>query len=64
MARRMASTLSYEDFVETYALRGRPVVLKGGASLCFEEGNPWSREALRVEAGQKVACGLQSVSYT
>ncbi|CBN75481.1 conserved unknown protein [Ectocarpus siliculosus] len=51
---RMASTLSYEDFIETYALRGRPVVLKGGASLCFEEGNAWSREALRVEAGHKV----------
>ncbi|CAM9460707.1 unnamed protein product [Ectocarpus fasciculatus] len=51
---RTASTLSYEDFIETYALRGRPVVLKGGASLCFEEGNAWSREALRVEAGHKV----------
>ncbi|CAN0560507.1 unnamed protein product [Ectocarpus sp. 12 AP-2014] len=50
----MASTLTYEDFIETYALRGRLVVLKGGASLCFEEGNAWSREALPVEAGHKV----------
>lgn len=51
---RIASDLSYEDFIETYALRGRPVVLKGGASLCFEEGRAWGREDLRKEAGGKV----------
>ncbi len=51
---RFASDLSYEHFVETYALRGRPVVLKGGAGLCFEEGRGWGREDLRKEAGGKV----------
>lgn len=52
--RRIASTLSYEEFIEAYALRGRPVVLKGGVSLCFRDGRGWDREALRKEAGDKV----------
>lgn len=51
---RPASTLSYEEFIETYALPGRPVVIKGGASLCFGEGRGWDREVLRKEAGDKV----------
>ena len=51
---RIASTLGYEDFIETYALTGRPVVLKGGVSLCFGEGRVWDREALRKDAGDKV----------
>eukprot|EP00752_Nemacystus_decipiens_P008342 g7456.t1 len=51
---RIASALSYEEFIETYALKGRPVVLKGGVKLCFEGGRGWDREALRREAGDKV----------
>ncbi|CAM9461617.1 unnamed protein product, partial [Hapterophycus canaliculatus] len=51
---RISSDLSYEEFIETYALRGRPVVLKGGASQCFQDGKAWDREALRREAGAKV----------
>lgn len=52
--RRIASSFSYEEFIENYALPGRPVVLKGGVSLCFGEGRGWDREALRKEAGDKV----------
>lgn len=64
--RRMAPTLSYEDFIETYALRGRPVILKGGASLCFGEGRAWDREAFRREAEDKVGpsgFALRDASY-
>lgn len=56
---RIASTLGYEDFIETYALTGRPVVLKGGVSLCFGEGRVWDREALRKDAGDKVKSSSQ-----
>ncbi|CAM9505508.1 unnamed protein product, partial [Laminaria digitata] len=51
---RNASTLGYEEFIETYALRGRPVILKGGVSLCFEGGRAWSRESLRKAVGEKI----------
>ncbi|CAN0330004.1 unnamed protein product [Pylaiella littoralis] len=51
---RPASALSYDEFIETYALPGRPVVLKGGVGLCFEDGCPWDRETLINEAGDKV----------
>lgn len=55
---RDASQLAYEEFIERYALPGRPVILKGGVSQCFEPGRAWSRDFLRREAGNKVRCAL------
>lgn len=51
---RDASQLAYEEFIEKYALSGRPVILKGGVSQCFEPGRAWSRDFLGREAGHKV----------
>lgn len=60
---RNASILSYEEFIEAYALRGRPVILKGGASLCFEGGRTWDRESLRKAVGEKVRYSLEQTYF-
>lgn len=62
--RRTASSLSYEEFIEMYALPGRPVVIRGGVELCFRGGLVWNREHLTENMGQKVRrCGMMFSAF-
>jgi hypothetical protein len=57
--------MSREAFLQQYACVGVPVLIKGGASLCFTNGHCWTVDTLKAELGHKVSAvfPMQLVSY-
>ncbi|CAM9549950.1 unnamed protein product, partial [Choristocarpus tenellus] len=47
------TSMEYDEFVKCFSSPGIPVVIKGGARLCFTKGQPWGREELKKHAGSK-----------
>jgi hypothetical protein len=47
--------------MQQYACAGVPVVFKGGASLCFANGQCWTVDSLKAELGHKVSAAAVCV---